>query len=89
MTIAKDARMRILPLLSLLLTVTASAVDTGKQLIDSTAFVIEEGFVDPERGREIARALRAKNVDSKHGLEHSTSRTGYRASGPEHGASRA
>ncbi len=64
MTIAKDARMRILPLLSLLLTLTASAIDT-KQLVDSTAFVIEEGFVDPERGREIARALRAKNLDSK------------------------
>ncbi|HEX6097058.1 MAG TPA: S41 family peptidase [Thermoanaerobaculia bacterium] len=33
-----------------------------KDILDRTAVVLEEGFVDPARGREIARALREQKV---------------------------
>jgi hypothetical protein len=36
---------------------------TPKDILDRTAIVLEEGFVDPARGREIARALREQKVD--------------------------
>jgi hypothetical protein len=54
--------MKIHRLLPLLLSLTAFAVEPAK-VIDSTAFVLEEAFVDPARGREIAKALRAQVVD--------------------------
>lgn len=52
------------PVLFLLLLFSTSlfAADV-KQVVDSTAFVIEEGFLYPARGKEIAAALRAKAVD--------------------------
>jgi retinol-binding protein 3 len=54
--------MKILPLLPLLLSLTAVAAEPAR-VIDSTAFVIEEAFVDAARGREIAKALRDKRID--------------------------
>jgi len=58
-------RMRILSLLSLLVTLNAFADRTvSQQVLESTAFVIEEAFVIPERGVEIARELRTKPVAS-------------------------
>ena len=35
---------------------------TPKEIVDRTATVLEEGFVDPARAKEIASQLRAKNV---------------------------
>lgn len=57
---------RFLSLLLLLLLSTTSlfAADV-KQVIDSTAFVIEEGFLYAERGKEIGSALRTKTLDPK------------------------
>lgn len=57
--------MRILSLLSLLFTLTAFAGQpVPQQVLESTAFIIEEAFVIPERGTEIARVLRTKPVAS-------------------------
>ncbi|HEX8618328.1 MAG TPA: S41 family peptidase [Thermoanaerobaculia bacterium] len=57
--------MRILSLLSLLFTLTAFAGQSvPQQVLESTAFVIEESFVIPDRGIEIARALRTKQIPS-------------------------
>ena len=49
------------PLIAILLAVPLFAA-TPKDILDRTAIVIEEGFVDAARGREIARALREKKV---------------------------
>jgi hypothetical protein len=58
--------MRILSLLSLLLTLTAFASPSIPQHVqESAAFIFEEAFVIPERGVEIARELRAKQVASE------------------------
>lgn len=54
--------MKVLPLLSLLLSLTAFAAEPA-QVIDATAFAVEEAFFDPERGRAIARALREAAID--------------------------
>lgn len=55
--------MRTLSLLSLLFTFTAVAAPSiPQQVVESAAFVIEEEFVIPERGIEIARDLRAKTI---------------------------
>jgi hypothetical protein len=51
-------------LLSLFLATPLLAADV-RQLIDSTAFVIEEAFVDPARAKVIAAALRKKTFDEK------------------------
>jgi hypothetical protein len=52
-------------LLTLLLTaLPILAADAGR-IVDGTAFVIEEAFVDAARGREIGAALRKQNVDTK------------------------
>jgi hypothetical protein len=55
-------RKTLLPLFSLLLATQLLAAD-ARQLIDSTAFVIEEAFVDPARAKAIAAALRQKTFD--------------------------
>ncbi|HEY0159156.1 MAG TPA: S41 family peptidase [Thermoanaerobaculia bacterium] len=55
--------MKILTLLTVLLSLTASAAEPA-QVLDSTAFVVEEAFFDAERGRAIAAALRAKKLDA-------------------------
>lgn len=55
-------RKTLLSLLSLVLATQLLAAD-AKQLVDSTAFVIEEAFVDPARAKAIAAALRQKTFD--------------------------
>jgi C-terminal processing protease CtpA/Prc len=52
-------------LLLLLLSTSATFGADVKQVIDSTAFVIEEGFLYPERGKEIGAALRGRTLDPK------------------------
>jgi hypothetical protein len=56
---------RLLLFLLLLLSATALFATDVKQVVDSTAFVVEEGFLHPERGKEIARQLRAKAPELK------------------------
>jgi hypothetical protein len=54
-------RKTLLSLLSLLLATQLLAAD-ARQLVDSTAFVIEEAFVDPARAKAIAAALRRRSL---------------------------
>ncbi len=51
-------------LAAILLTLPLFAA-TPKQILDLTATVIEEGFVDPARAREIASRLRQQKVDGE------------------------
>ena len=63
---AHSARMkRLFLFLPLLLSTTSLFAVDVKQVVDSTAFVIEEAFVYPERGKEIGRALRTQKIDPK------------------------
>jgi hypothetical protein len=49
-------------LIALLLLALPLAAATPKEVLDRTAVVLEEGFVDAARGREIAQQLRQKEV---------------------------
>ncbi|MDQ3283073.1 MAG: S41 family peptidase [Acidobacteriota bacterium] len=57
--------LRLLPLLTFLVAMQSFAANTARQVVDSTAFVFEQAFVDAARGKEIAAGLRAAKIDPK------------------------
>jgi retinol-binding protein 3 len=56
---------RLPALLTLLLSALPMLAADAGRILDGTAFVIEEAFVDAARGREIGAALRKQSVDAK------------------------